>query len=289
MKNDTQKSILLWLFLALLITSCSKDEPIKDFDKQKVEEQKGQEQSGGETDEENQNVLETTEEQDEADGFKLADIKKPVDGGRVALAVKFSGQYCPPCGDVADDWDEAPHKYKNLIVATLHPFEGYSPEFYNREAGAYANALGCRGIPNVFANLNGDKVSAWNTARMLPYTEQKPNISSVIRCKQSDNKVSLRIKSDNLEGKSYTSVKALIWVLEDGIKAYQTKHRNYTHNHVFRSAPLGLWGQNYKVGAKQEFSFDLPNNVQDKTKIELVYILLNSQREIIYVTKFPLK
>ncbi len=303
MKRYNTQIIALLCSLLLLGTSCTKQEPVRKLDEKKLEvekepkkeksEPKEDEDDDNKKDDEgvknDENPKEQPEVNEETDGFKLAEIKKPVEGGRVALAIKFSGQYCPPCGTVANRWDEAPHKYKNLIVATLHPFESYSPKFYNKSAGVYANSLGCNGIPSVFVNFNGDEISAWSPYQMQAYMEGKPSLSSIVHYKLNDTKVSLRVKSENLNGASYSSVKALVWVLENGIKAYQTKHRDYTHNHVFRSAPLGLGGKSYNVGSKQEFSFDLPNNVLDRNKLEVVYILFNSKKEIIYVTKFPLK
>ena len=66
----------------------------------------------------------------------------------------------------------------------------------------------------------------------------------------TDNIITIQINAEGIDG-SVTG-KLQVWLLEDGIKALQlmpdgTANQEYIHNHVFRTAVNGTWGEDISV------------------------------------------
>ncbi len=223
-------------------------------------------------------------------GFTLAEIKQPAEGKDLAIAMKFTGQLCGPCGSVAQRWDRAAHENKDLIVVNLHGFSNYSPKFNNSLAGSYASAFRVNGLPTVLANGKGQEIDYRYPIQMQRFIDKPPLFTSRIYYKIEGDNLKVRFKSSDKKEHQYQSLKLLYWLIEDGIEAYQSQQGyNYVHNHVFRDAPLGLWGENYKLGTSLESSFNFTTNVDNKENVQLVCMLINSSARVLYVTQFPIK
>ena len=68
--------------------------------------------------------------------------------------------------------------------------------------------------------------------------------------KLQDGTVGIAVETTGKEGR--VSGKLQVWVLEDGITAMQlmpdgSANREYVHNHVFRTAVNGTWGEDFTI------------------------------------------
>ena len=183
--------------------------------------------------------------------------EKPEPAKRVVLLEDFTGQLCTNCPKATEVIEQLQETYGNALVPVgIHggplAFAGNAKvlglkteagdEYYNHWQLEYQPI----GLVNRHAPAN---YTEWAAAVREELAKPSPlHLNGTVSVE--DNTLKIEI---NAEGTDGTVVgKLQVWLLEDKIKAVQkmpdgTNNQEYIHNHVFRTAVNGTWGEDFSV------------------------------------------
>lgn len=205
---------------------------------------------------------------------------KPAEVGRAILIEDFTGQRCINCptgteiiNGIVDTYGE-----DNVIAVGIHSgplgFAGNSKtpglmtdtgnEYYTR--WDKENKMG---QPWVIFNRKTSPDSHYNNwaAMVSTIISEKANLSVKIDNAYDADKRTLTttVEADGVNGT--VNGKLQVWIVEDGVPALQmmpdgSANKEYIHNHVFRAAVNGTWGEDVTVKegetTKKQYSYVLP-------------------------------
>lgn len=205
---------------------------------------------------------------------------KPAEVGRAILIEDFTGQRCINCptgteiiNGIVDTYGE-----DNVIAVGIHSgplgFAGNSKtvglmtdtgnEYYTR--WDKENKMG---QPWVIFNRKTSPDSHYNNWAAMVGTiiSEKANLSVKIAnaYDAATRTLTTTVGADGVNGT--VNGKLQVWIVEDGIKALQmmpdgTSNKEYIHNHVFRAAVNGTWGEDVTVKegetTTKQYSYKLP-------------------------------
>ena len=183
--------------------------------------------------------------------------EKPEPARRVVLIEDFTGQRCVNCPKATDVIEELEAAYGDNIVAVgIHggplSFAG------NAKVAGLKTALGDEYYSHW--KLEYQPVGLIDRRSPAGYTEWsalvKEELSkpSPLRLEGTavveDGNIAVRLEAEGTDGT--VEGKLQVWILEDGIQALQlmpdgTANQAYIHNHVFRTAVNGIWGQDFSI------------------------------------------
>lgn len=193
-----------------------------------------------------------------ADGGSGSDGETQETIRRVVLLEDFTGQRCVNCPKATDVIDLMHDVFGNDVVAVgIHSgplgFAGNArvvglatatgDEYYNHWHLEYQPV----GLINRQGPVN---YLDWSTAVKEELTKPAP-----LRLEGTavlvDDIITIQIKAEGKDGT--VAGKLQVWLLEDGITALQlmpdgSANQTYVHNHVFRTAVNGTWGEDFSVG-----------------------------------------
>ncbi len=91
-----------------------------------------------------------------------------------------------------------------------------------------------------------------------------------------------------LQGKINTEAKLQIWIVENNICTFQINEENYKHNHVFRAAVNGTWGET--VSLKKGESLSTTHHIEIKEKwnadnLAIVAFVYNDSQGVLQVVE----
>ncbi len=220
---------------------------------------------------------------------------KPAEVGRAILIEDFTGQRCINCptgteiiNGIVDTYGE-----DNVIAVGIHSgplgFAGNSKtvglmtdtgnEYYTR--WDKENKMG---QPWVIFNRKTSPDSHYNNWAAMVGTiiSEKANLSVKIAnaYDAATRTLTTTVGADGVNGT--VNGKLQVWIVEDGIKALQmmpdgTSNREYVHNHVFRAAVNGTWGEDVTVKegetTKKQYQYVLPEawNADNIAVVAFVY------------------
>lgn len=184
--------------------------------------------------------------------------EKPEPAQRVVLLEDFTGQRCPNCPTATDVIEQLQETYGDALIAVgIHggplAFAGNARVVgLKTDTGdEYYNHWGLDHQPVGLIDRHGSAdYQYW--ARDVKEELAKP---APLRLEGTavleDNAISIRVNAKGTDGT--TQGKLQVWLLEDGIKSLQlmpdgSANQEYTHNHVFRTAVNGIWGEDISVG-----------------------------------------
>lgn len=190
---------------------------------------------------------------------------KPAEVGRAILIEDFTGQRCVNCptgteiiNGIVDTYGE-----DNVIAVGIHSgplgFAGNSKtvglmtdtgnEYYTR--WDKENKMG---QPWVIFNRKTSPDSHYNNwaAMVSTIISEKANLSVKIAnaYDATTRTLTTKVGADGVNG--IVNGKLQVWIVEDGVKALQMmpdgkSNKEYIHNHVFRAAVNGTWGEDVTV------------------------------------------
>lgn len=190
---------------------------------------------------------------------------KPAEVGRAILIEDFTGQRCINCptgteiiNGIVDTYGE-----DNVIAVGIHSgplgFAGNSKtvglmtdtgnEYYTR--WDKENKMG---QPWVIFNRKTSPDSHYNNwaAMVSTIISEKANLSVKIAnaYDAATRTLTTTVEADGVNGT--VNGKLQVWIVEDGVKALQMmpdgkSNKEYIHNHVFRAAVNGTWGEDVTV------------------------------------------
>lgn len=222
---------------------------------------------------------------------------KPAEVGRAVLIEDLTGQRCINCPTGTDIINGIIQTYgeDNVIAVGIHcgplGFKGNSKrvglmtdtgdEYYKKRANG-TNL----GQPSAVFNRKigpSDNFNNW-AAEVGSIISEKANLSVNIANAYDAKKRELTIKVEAYGVNDTVSVsgKLQVWIVEDGIKAMQmmpdgSANQEYVHNHVFRAAVNGTWGEEVTVKegetTSKDYSYVLPEtwNAENISVIAFVY------------------
>lgn len=223
---------------------------------------------------------------------------KPAEVGRAVLIEDLTGQRCINCPDGNDIINGIIKTYgeDNVIAVGIHcgplGFAGNSKrvglktdtgdEYYTH----WANGTNLGQPSAIFNRKKGkgpiDNYNNW-AAEVGRIISEKANLSVDIANAYDAKTRTLTTKVGAFGVNGTVSGKLQVWIVEDGIKAMQmmpdgSANLDYVHNHVFRAAVNGTWGEEVTVKegetTTKQYSYEhLPEtwNAENISVVAFVY------------------
>lgn len=221
---------------------------------------------------------------------------KPAEVGRAVLIEDFTGQKCINCPTGTDIINGIIETYgeDNVIAVGIHSgsngFEGTETmvglmtdignEYYTH--WEKTNKLG---QPWVIFNRKTSPDTHYNNwaAKVSSIISEKANLSVNIANAYDAAKRTLTTTVETFGVNGIVKGKLQVWIVEDGIKAMQlmppngTPNAEYIHNHVFRAAVNGTWGEDITVKEGEtttmQYPYVLPEtwNAENISVVAFVY------------------
>lgn len=181
---------------------------------------------------------------------------EPAKASRNVLIEDFTGQRCVNCPKATDAIHEIQEVYgENVIAVAIHsgPFGGVSarnPGLMNDTGKEYWNKW--------FSSTQGQPVAKINRGEATNGYENWSAIVADCLSQETDVVIEATVEFDKTNGQGAVKVLTTanagrkanlqVWLTEDAIVAPQTlpdgsRNNEYVHNHVFRSAVNGTWGE----------------------------------------------
>lgn len=222
---------------------------------------------------------------------------KPAEVGRAVLIEDLTGQRCINCPTGTDIITGIIKTYgeDNVIAVGIHcgplGFAGKSKrvglktdtgdEYYTH----WANGTNLGQPSAIFNRKKGkgpiDNLNNW-AAEVGLIISEKANLSVNIANAYDAKTRKLTTKVGAFGVNGTVSGKLQVWIVEDGIKAMQlmpdgSANQEYIHNHVFRAAVNGTWGEDITVKegetTSNDYSYVLPEtwNADNISVVAFVY------------------
>lgn len=221
---------------------------------------------------------------------------KPAEVGRAVLIEDLTGQRCNNCPTGTDIINGIIQTYgeDNVIAVGIHcgplGFPGNSKrvglktdtgdEYYKY----WANGTNLEQPSAIFNRKKGPSTSLNNWAAEVGLIiSEKANLSVDIANAYDAKTRTLTTKVGAFGVNGTVSGKLQVWIVEDGIKAMQLMppdgdlNAEYIHNHVFRAAVNGTWGEEVTVKegetTSKDYSYVLPEtwNAENISVVAFVY------------------
>ncbi len=222
---------------------------------------------------------------------------KPADVNRAVLIEDFTGQQCSNCPMATDEIESLVEQYGDtaVIAVGIHSgplgFAGSSTQIglMTDTGNEYFDHWGVTTQPAGIIN---------RTTRPLEYTDwatavrneiSKPaTLSMEINNSYDESSRRLDIIVSSFGTNGTTTGKLQVWLIEDGITAIQTmpasqgggNNFNYVHNHVFRAAVNGTWGDDFSVAennsVNNDFTYTLPADWKAENVSVVAFVYNNS-------------
>lgn len=220
---------------------------------------------------------------------------KPAEVGRAVLIEDLTGQRCLNCPTGTDIINGIVETYgeDNVIAVGIHcgplGFAGSSKrvglmtvtgdEYYTY----WAKGTNLEQPSAIFNRKKGPSTSLNNWAAEVGLIiSEKANLSVDIANAYDAKTRKLTTKVGAFGVNGTVSGKLQVWIVEDGIKAMQmmpdgSANQDYIHNHVFRAAVNGTWGEEVTVKegetTTKDYSYVLPEtwNAENISVVAFVY------------------
>lgn len=218
----------------------------------------------------------------------------PINFTKRVLIEDFTGTWCGYCPRVSYGIDLVKAQTDKAEVVAIH--QGNDP--YNISTGAYS-------------------VSAYPTAKLNRATEwnypEPNNVNQVVALTNGENpKLGLAINSSLTNntitadikvkfGFDFSNLKLVVYLLENGLIKDQTNYTsyygggsvisNFVHNHVLRKIVTNVLGDDITGNTNQNdqydktFTINLPTNIANNNKLELVAFVIDNTGKAINVRK----
>lgn len=222
---------------------------------------------------------------------------KPAEVGRAVLIEDLTGQRCINCPTGTDIINGIIQTYgeDNVIAVGIHSgplgFKGNAKrvglmtdtgdEYYKK----WANGTNL-GQPSAIFNRKkapSDNLNNWAAEVGLIISEKANlyvNIDNAYDAKTRT--LTTKVEAFGVNDTVTVSGKLQVWIVEDGIKAMQmmpdgSANQEYVHNHVFRAAVNGTWGEEVTVKegetTTKQYPYVLPEtwNAENISVVAFVY------------------
>lgn len=196
--------------------------------------------------------------------------EKPEPAKRAVLLEDFTGQRCPNCPEATEIIEQLQETYGDAVVAVaIHGGQlsvANTPKVVGLKTDTgedYNKHWALTQWPMGMIDRHGPyKDTEWVAAVKAELAKPAP-----LRLEGSaalaDNAIAITVKAEGTDG--IVVGKLQVWLLEDSITALQLMpngkvNQQYVHNHVFRTAVNGTWGEDFSVeeGKSEQRTMSLP-------------------------------
>lgn len=201
---------------------------------------------------------------------------------RAVLVEEFTGQLCTNC----PDGHEAIHNLLEIYPQTVIPVSIHASSLALSEAQGglktetgeeYYKAAGSPALPSAVINKNTAplQVDNWASTIVSIMARETPLQLDLNAGLDADGQnITINVNMDcnqDLVGR------LSVWVVENDIVGYQLDHgvnvMDYVHNHVFRAAVNGTWGQEQVLKAFQKSEVTYTQEVMSNWDVNHLYIV----------------
>lgn len=200
---------------------------------------------------------------DEKDADERYTYVPPVTAERGVLLEDFTGQACVNCPNATEEIHELQEHYGDKVVAVgIHSgqFSKKPPRYKNpyplwtSVGDEYFNHWNISSQPKGIINRNGGEMvyQSWASTVEQSLQEKAPmSIEVTNKYDESTNTLKISTRLTALPGNTVDG-KLQLWLIQDGIVGTQyftgnVIDKEYVHNHVFRFAANGTWGEDIKL------------------------------------------
>lgn len=244
---------------------------------------------------------------------------KPAEVGRAMLIEDFTGQRCVNCPKGTDAINAIVETYgeENVIAVGIHSgplgFAGSATleglmtdtgnEYYNRWDSE--KKLGQPWAMFSRSTTPNSDYSTWS-ASVASLISQKAVMSIDINNSYDEATQTISTSIDVFGTDGTANGKLQVWVIEDGVKAMQlmpdgSRNAEYIHNHVFRAAVNGTWGEDVVVKegehTQKQYTYTIPTKSATANAAEhiawqpqnvSIVAFVYNDREVMQVAKKPI-
>lgn len=220
---------------------------------------------------------------------------KPAQVSRCILIEDFTGQRCVNCPVATAEIAKLQEHYgaDTIIAVGIHSgplgFAGNANNLglMTDTGNEYYNYWKVEYQPAGLINRNGGILNYPDWQAKVYEELQKPApLSLNLSCEYnpSSNNVRIGIIAQGTNGD--TKGKLQLWLVEDGITAMQLRYntindaasgqitdRDYIHNHVFRDAVNGLWGEDFSIKEGEMKTLDFTCKLKDEWVAENMHVI----------------
>jgi hypothetical protein len=209
--------------------------------------------------------------------------EKPEPAKRVVLLEDFTGQMCTNCPKATEAIEQLQETYgEDLVAVGIHGgplgFAGNAKymglatetgnEYYNHWTLEYQPV----GLVNRHEPVDYPE---WTAAVKEELSKPSPLLMNGLASIE-DNTINIMIGVEGTDGT--VEGKLQVWVLEDGIKAIQKMpdgkvNQEYIHNHVFRVAVNGTWGEAFSIKEGETAQYEMTQPLEPNWNPEQLSIV----------------
>jgi len=219
----------------------------------------------------------------------------PPNVARSVLIEDFTGQRCVNCPNAADEIHTLQQEYGEDAVIAVGIHGGPMAVYPNPERGIvglatetgdeYNNYWKVEQWPMGMVNRQGvTNYSAWKGQVREELQKEAPvNLIGTFESAPSSREASIHLSVIGTKGN--TSGKLQVWIVEDNIAAIQlmpdgSAKQDYVHQHVFRTAVNGTWGEDISVAEGSARDVEYTLTLADewvKENLSVVAFIYNDQ------------
>jgi len=199
---------------------------------------------------------------------------------RSVLIEDFTGQRCVNCPNAAEEIHALQQEYGDDAVIAVAIHGGPMAVYPNPERNIVGLATETGDNYNEYWKVEQWPMGMVNRTGVCPYTEWKAKVREELQ-KISPVAITVTALTDDTHmgvdvtvtgTKGNTTGKIQIWIIEDDIVAIQlmpdgTANPGYVHQHVFRAAANGEWGEDISVKEGETISIHADVNIPSEWKV----------------------
>lgn len=221
---------------------------------------------------------------------------EPAEVSRAVLIEDFTGQRCPNCPTAAEEIERIIEAYGENAVISVGIHSGPTGLGLMTETGnEYYDYWGVTMQPSGIINrATGPTIyTEWATSvynQISKMTTVSMDISNAYD--EAARRLDISVISGNAG--DIISGKLQVWLVEDGIVDVQIMpsgeiNAEYVHNHVFRAAVNGTWGEDISIGGgldvTKTYTYDIPEDWKPEN-VSIVAFVYNGDG-VLQVVKSP--
>ncbi|MBR1803595.1 MAG: Omp28 family outer membrane lipoprotein [Muribaculaceae bacterium] len=229
---------------------------------------------------------------------------KPASVQRAVLIEDFTGQRCVNCPTATDVIKRLQDQYGETAVIAVGIHSGP----FARSVKGSRYALGTDEGDEYYAawKLDHQPVGMVNRLRVSDYNEwstqvyneiQRTSLVSIAVTTVTDETTrQLHVNTTMMALDGTVKGKLQLWLVEDSIQAFQyladnTIDREYIHNHVFRRAINGTWGQDVDIAEGNSSTVTCQTTLDDEWNVDRLSVVafVYNDAGVQQVTRRPLK
>jgi len=228
---------------------------------------------------------------------------KPADVGRAVLIEDFTGQKCSNCPHATEVIEALQEEYgaDNVIAVGIHSgplgFKGTAKSLglMTDTGQEYYDSHNIPSQPYLVVNRRQESATADNLGTLVYNEIQETATLSMELANKYDAATGTATIDVGIVGFDDIKGKLQVWVIEDGITAMQTiengsTNKEYVHNHVFRSAVNGTWGEDVSISNGATVTAQYTLSLDEKWIAENVSIVafVYNDNGVLQAVKAPL-